>query len=165
MRKRFVGTLTGKYRGIVENVLDPQMRGRVLVKVPSLMDIHEVGWAESCFMPGEFNLPRVKDFVWVEFEEGDIQKPIWVGIMPTRDYVKSYLLSMYGDRDFYDTRIHVMRSAQKGIHFRDETHGENGVWIYDAKGEVLVLNSKAETSTLISKNGTTISSNSSSYSV
>lgn len=85
--------LFGKYRAQVVDIKDPEKRGRVLVKSPKVLNNHQLGWAESCFMPGHFFLPRKNDWVWIEFEDGDVHKPIWVGIMPTRAYVRDYLLS------------------------------------------------------------------------
>jgi hypothetical protein len=87
--------LYGKYRAIVLDINDPEMRGRVLVQCPKLSNKSALGWAESCFPPGMFFLPKKSDFVWIEFEEGDIHKPVWVGIMPTRNYVRDYLQRGY----------------------------------------------------------------------
>lgn len=84
--------LFGKYRAQVLNITDPEMRGRILVKSPKVLNNHELGWAESCFMPGQFFLPRKQDYVWIEFEEGDVHKPIWMGIMPTRAYVRDFIM-------------------------------------------------------------------------
>jgi Type VI secretion system/phage-baseplate injector OB domain len=84
--------LLGKFRAQVINNKDPEMRGRLLVKSPRVLNNHELGWAESCLPPGYFTLPRKLDWVWIEFEEGDVNKPIWVGIMPTRAYTRDYLL-------------------------------------------------------------------------
>lgn len=79
--------LYGKYRGEVVDAKDEEKRGRVLITVPSLGDV-QLGWAECCLPPGIYSVPQRGDFVWVEFEEGNIDKPIWVGIMPTKDYYK-----------------------------------------------------------------------------
>lgn len=137
--------LWGKYRAEVLDINDPEMRGRVKVKCESVLpDKPELGWAESCFMPGEFNLPRKGDTVWIEFEEGDIALPIWVGIMPTRKYVKEFLFSEYGDRTHYDPKIHILRSAyHPGIHMMDGAkNGENEVLIKDSTGSKVQLDSK-----------------------
>ena len=77
----------GKYRGLVINPNDPEERSRLLIKVPSMGDM-ELGWAEGVFpssfaaLPTNYTvLPEREDFVWVEFEQGDIQRPLWTGIM------------------------------------------------------------------------------------
>ena len=75
----------GKYRGIVTDNKDPQKRGRLKVSVPSVLAEQDTDWALPC-MPyggthqhGMFMVPEVEAQVWVEFEEGDINRPIWVG--------------------------------------------------------------------------------------
>ena len=73
----------GKYRGKVVQNLDDKKLGRILVNVPRVM-----GNGENWAMPsvpfagsqaGVFVLPPEKSNVWVEFEEGDAEKPIWCG--------------------------------------------------------------------------------------
>lgn len=152
------GKLYGKYRAEVLKVDDPERRGRVLVKSESLMpDKPELGWAESCFMPGQFFLPRKGDYVWIEFENGEIDLPIWVGIMPTRDYVKNYLFSSYGDRTHYDPNIKIIRSANhQGVHLLDGAiSGENEVKITDSSGSTIQLESKS-TNIILSPVGTVV---------
>lgn len=137
--------LWGKYRAEVLDIDDPDKRGRIKVKCESLMpDKPELGWAESCFMPGEFNLPRKGDFVWLEFEQGDISLPVWVGIMPTRKYVKEYLFKEYGDRTNYDPKIHIFRTpSHKGIHFLDGAkNGEIQITFTESTGHVIDMNGK-----------------------
>ncbi|WP_298460920.1 phage baseplate assembly protein V [uncultured Cellulomonas sp.] len=78
--------LYGKYRGYVHRVDDPENRGRVQALVPRLLGPDEpTGWA----MPsapyagpdqGLFMVPDVGAGVWVEFEEGDLSRPIWSGM-------------------------------------------------------------------------------------
>ena len=73
----------GKYRGRVERNLDPGNRARLQVKVPALLGDQPV-WAMPC-VPyagkgvGLFALPPVGSGVWVEFEGGDLDYPIWSG--------------------------------------------------------------------------------------
>jgi len=69
----------GKYRGIVTVNIDPEMRGRIRAIVPSVLGENESSWAEACAPFGFFALPTINAGVWVEFEEGDPQKPIWSG--------------------------------------------------------------------------------------
>lgn len=138
--------LWGKYRAEVLDINDPDMRGRIKVKCERLMpDKPELGWAESCFMPGQFFLPRKGDFVWIEFEEGDITRPIWVGIFPTRKYVKEFLFSDYPDRTHYDPQIRLIRSANhQGIHWKDGAKsGENEIMIKDSAGSTTTHESKS----------------------
>jgi hypothetical protein len=73
----------GKYRGLVTDNDDSTKRGRVKVKVPSVLHDLEV-WAVPC-LPytgknvGSYLIPEPKAGVWVEFEGGDPSYPIWTG--------------------------------------------------------------------------------------
>jgi uncharacterized protein involved in type VI secretion and phage assembly len=76
----------GKYRGFVVDNADPETLGRLKVKVPSVLGNNIVtGWALPCTpYGGDMNqgflfIPEVGAGVWVEFEEGDLEFPIWVG--------------------------------------------------------------------------------------
>jgi uncharacterized protein involved in type VI secretion and phage assembly len=74
----------GKYRGEVQNNLDPQGLGRIQVSVPDVLGDGTMAWAMPC-LPGAgpkvglFLVPPTGAKVWVEFERGDIDYPIWVG--------------------------------------------------------------------------------------
>jgi hypothetical protein len=74
----------GKYRGKVSNNLDPLQLGRLQVIVPEVLGDGRLSWALPC-VPfagpgvGFFALPPVGANVWVEFEGGDPDHPIWAG--------------------------------------------------------------------------------------
>jgi Type VI secretion system/phage-baseplate injector OB domain len=73
----------GKYRGTVVNNIDPLQIGRVQVSVPDVSVIPG-SWAMPCLplagkQEGVFMVPQVGAGVWVEFEQGDPDYPIWVG--------------------------------------------------------------------------------------
>jgi uncharacterized protein involved in type VI secretion and phage assembly len=74
----------GKYRASVVTNVDPQKRGRIKVTIPDVSGSEESGWAMPCIPvagpgSGAFVLPPVGAGVWVEFEHGDPDYPIWVG--------------------------------------------------------------------------------------
>jgi uncharacterized protein involved in type VI secretion and phage assembly len=76
----------GKYRGFVVDNADPEQLGRLKLKVPSVLGDEVVtGWAAPCLPyggdagQGFLFIPEVDAGVWVEFEEGDLEFPIWVG--------------------------------------------------------------------------------------
>jgi uncharacterized protein involved in type VI secretion and phage assembly len=76
----------GKYRGLVVDNADPERLGRLKLRVPSVLGNEVVtGWALPCVpYGGDVNqgmlfIPEVGAGVWVEFEEGDLEFPIWVG--------------------------------------------------------------------------------------
>ncbi len=77
-------TFFGKYRGKVENNIDPMMLGKIQVSVPAVLGEGSLSWAMPC-VPyagsgvGFFMIPPVGANIWVEFEGGDIDYPIWSG--------------------------------------------------------------------------------------
>jgi uncharacterized protein involved in type VI secretion and phage assembly len=73
----------GKYRGVVTDNADSTQRGRLKVKVPSVLGNLEV-WAMPCAPyagdgVGFYSLPEANTGVWVEFEAGDPSYPVWTG--------------------------------------------------------------------------------------
>jgi hypothetical protein len=74
----------GKYRGYVSNVTDPLSLGRLKAYVPRLLGEAETGWAMPCAPyagpdQGLYTVPDVGAGVWIEFEGGDLSRPIWSG--------------------------------------------------------------------------------------
>jgi uncharacterized protein involved in type VI secretion and phage assembly len=74
----------GKYRGVVLNNADPMGRGRIMAQVPDVMQLLPTTWAEPCLpvagiQQGIFVVPSVGSGVWLEFEHGDPDYPIWTG--------------------------------------------------------------------------------------
>lgn len=74
----------GKYRGKVFSNLDPQRRGRLQVSVPAIYGQNTLNWALPCvpyagLQEGFYMIPPVGANIWVEFEGGDIDFPIWAG--------------------------------------------------------------------------------------
>ena len=77
----------GKYRGTVLNNIDPMLSGRLMVQVPDVLGLVPSSWAVPC-VPlagptgppmGVYMVPPIGAGVWVEFEQGDPDYPIWVG--------------------------------------------------------------------------------------
>ena len=74
----------GKYRGIVTDNNDPKNLGRIKAKAPEVLGDVETGFALPCAPYsgdglGFFALPPVGAGVWIEFEAGDVSRPIWSG--------------------------------------------------------------------------------------
>lgn len=74
----------GKYRGTVMNNVDPLSTGRIMAFVPEVLGPIPTGWATPCspvagIKAGFFSVPMIGSGVWIEFEAGDISRPIWVG--------------------------------------------------------------------------------------
>jgi len=74
----------GKFRATVTNNVDPNQLGRLKVKAPDVFGEEESGWALPA-LPytgkgvGLFLIPPVNASVWLEFEHGNSEYPIWTG--------------------------------------------------------------------------------------
>ncbi len=74
----------GKYRGILTDLQDPRDQGRIRAKVPEILGDVDCGWAMPCApyagdQVGLYAVPPVGAGVWIEFEAGDVSRPIWSG--------------------------------------------------------------------------------------
>ncbi len=74
----------GKYRGKVVNNIDPKQLGRIQVSVPAVLGDGFMSWAMPSVpyagpLVGFFAIPPMGAKIWVEFEAGDIERPIWSG--------------------------------------------------------------------------------------
>lgn len=81
----YFGLYYGNYRATIVNDKDPKKLGRVQVRIPQLASDNKVEyWAWPKGQPagedfGDFMIPPVGSPVWVEFENGNPQNPIWSG--------------------------------------------------------------------------------------
>ena len=80
----------GKYRGTVVNPVDPNGEGRIQVIVPDVTGTGISSWAKPSLPfggpnSGFFAVPPLRAGVWVEFEQGDPNFPIWSGCFWSND--------------------------------------------------------------------------------
>ena len=134
------GPFYGKYRGVVTDTNDPLSIGRVRARVPDVMGDDESGWAMPC-MPfagrdmGFFAVPPTGAGVWIEFEHGDPDYPIWSGCwwgslaeMPT------ILLTPPPP-----SRKVLLQTEGGNIVIVDDTPGVGGITLQTATGQKIVL--------------------------
>ena len=168
----------GKYRGIVEDNEDPERLGRLRLRVPSVLGASVVtGWALPCAPSGgQANqgllwIPERGAGVWVEFEEGDLEFPIWVGTFwskpggeselpkpnnadgteqagvqspPTRKIIKTRKGHTI---QFEDADQEEMLTIIEATHGRVITLSADGVRITDGDGQGITLQSSGITIT------------------
>lgn len=73
-------TFGGLFRAKVYSVADPDKKNRVQVIVPAVNGQEALGWALPCTPLGAaVTLPKVGDALWVMFEQGDVEHPVWLG--------------------------------------------------------------------------------------
>ena len=82
-----IGRFLGKYRATVLQNVDPEQRGRLQLMIPDVLGPIPSSWAEAC-VPlagptgppmGVYLVPPIGAGVWAEFEQGDLNYPIWSG--------------------------------------------------------------------------------------
>lgn len=82
----FHGRLFGKRRAVVKDVEDPRQLGRVRVLCRSVYGNDLSPWAMPCWAQagnkgsGSYWVPPVDSIVWLEFEEGITEQPIYTGM-------------------------------------------------------------------------------------
>jgi uncharacterized protein involved in type VI secretion and phage assembly len=156
----------GKYRGIVVDNADPARLGRLRLRVPSVLGEDVVtGWAAPCAPfgglanQGLLFIPDRDAGVWVEFEEGDLEFPIWVGTYWSKRDGKSGLPKPEAadgteQGDVQDPPSRKIIKTQKGhtIQFED-ADGEEIILIREgSQGHLLRMDQKGITITDKSKN-------------
>jgi uncharacterized protein involved in type VI secretion and phage assembly len=136
----------GKYRGTVLNNIDPLQLGRIQVIVPDVSAVLPSSWAMPCVsiagkQMGSYFVPQVGAGVWVEFEQGDPDHPIWVG-------------------GFWGTVAEVPALALAGIPASPsivlQTTGQNAIVISDLPGPTGGIMLKSTTGATIIVNDTGI---------
>jgi uncharacterized protein involved in type VI secretion and phage assembly len=130
----------GKYRGLVSDNRDPLMIGRIRAKVPDVMGEDESGWAMPCApfggsQTGFFAIPSVDAGVWIEFEQGDPDYPIWVGCWwASVDDMPTDLLSPPYQKTLIQTE-----GGNKIV--LDDSPGIGGITLETANGQKVVMSS------------------------
>jgi uncharacterized protein involved in type VI secretion and phage assembly len=127
----------GKYRGVVIDNRDPLQLGRVRARVQDVLGDQESGWALPS-VPyagkdvGLFLIPPVDALVWVEFEHGDPDYPIWTGCFWATGEVPA--LPATAEKK-------VLKTDASTITL-DDTRGTGGVTIETTDGMEVVINTQ-----------------------
>lgn len=132
------GPFLGKFRGVVSDINDPLMLGRIRATVPDVAGADPVGWAAPCApfggsQAGFFALPVVGSGVWIEFEQGDPSRPIWVGSWwgSSSEVPSALLAPPY-------RKVMVVTPGGHTVTL-DDTPGAGGITLETADGAKLVL--------------------------
>ena len=158
----------GKYRGTVVDNQDPSRLGRVTLKVPSVLGPNVVtGWATPCTPyggaadQGFLFVPERHAGVWVEFEEGDLEFPIWVGTYWSRPGDESQLPKPQGDDGTEQDEVQdpptrkIIKTLKKHTLQFEDADGAEAVLIREGSNGHLVTMDK-DGITIVDKNQNTI---------
>ena len=114
----------GKYRGVVTSIDDPKKMGRIKARVPAVTEDYETPWCLPCLpFIGNFKFnPSIGDCVWVEFERGKIDYPIWCGMwLPEgKDKLDNLVITTKdGSISFKDGEVSLTNNSGKSLNVSD----------------------------------------------
>jgi uncharacterized protein involved in type VI secretion and phage assembly len=137
----------GKYRGWVTDNQDDDGLGRIRAMVPEVLGEVQTGWALPCAPyagegEGLFSIPPLEAGVWIEFEAGDLSRPIWSGCFWGKDQRPSDESGSKAKPSLKILRGHsgllvALDEAQQTITLSDKD-GQNLVTIAVQKGNVTI---------------------------
>src|SRR5215207_1007676 len=135
----------GKYRGLVTDNEDEKNLGRLKAQVPEVLGDVETGWAlPAAPFAGDglglFAVPPPGSGVWIEFESGDVSRPIWSGCWWGEGQVPNQATPA----------IKVLKTVSGHTVTLDDTDGSEKVEVTDKNGAKIIMD---QSSIEISKGG------------
>ena len=138
------GKFFGKYRGTVVNNIDPELRGRILALVPDVLGVVPSNWCEvsaplagpTGLPMGAYMVPPIGAGVWVEFEKGNPEMPIWSGCRFSTGDIPP--LAMAGLP--VSPSIVLSTSLQNTIAISDLPGPVGGIMLKSTTGAALIVN-------------------------
>lgn len=132
----------GKYRGTVVNNIDPMQIGRLQVQVLGVSGLIPTTWAMPCFpssgkQMGAYMLPQVGSGVWVEFEQGCADYPIWSGCW-FGSAAETPALALAGIP--VSPNMVMQTAAQNALVISDVPGPTGGIMLKSATGATLIVN-------------------------
>jgi len=132
----------GLYRGTVVNNLDPLLMGRILAIVPDVSNLVPTSWATACVpiagkQMGTFVVPQVGAGVWMQFEQGDPDFPVWTGGFwgSAADVPALALAGVPGDPN-----IVLQTTLQNAIVISDLPGPTGGIMLKSTTGATIIVN-------------------------
>jgi len=155
----------GKYRGTVVTNVDPMQLGRLQAQVPDVLGDTPSSWAMPCLpvagpQMGQYVVPPVGAGVWIEFEQGDQNYPIWTGCW----YGSSSEVPAAALGGRPDSPNILLQTTGEHTVLLSDLPGGPGITLRTASGAMLVINDSGVLITngqgaSISLNGNTVTVN------
>ena len=137
-------TFYGKYRGVVTDNQDPNKIGRVRARVPDVYGDLESGWAMPAApfggnQMGFFAVPSEGAGVWIEFECGDPDYPIWSGCWWGSDSEMPPVLFSPAPPSGTDPKLLIKTKGGHSI-LLDDSPDTGGITFETSSGQKIVIN-------------------------
>lgn len=153
----------GKYRGVVADNKDPEKLGRLKIRMQGLLCGETTDWAWPCLPfggnaeQGLFLVPEVGARVWVEFEEGNLDVPIWVGVYWAKpggqSQVPTEAQDMAGTTDDLEPKRRVLKTSSGHLLELSDVPGKETIRLSHKDGAMIFLDEKGSV-TINNKEGT-----------
>lgn len=141
----------GEYRGIVLDNTDDRNQGRIRVRVPAVGDTEEVSRIAFPKVPlagqgyGFKAVPPVDSIVWITFENGKLDMPVWEGGIWGRDGIPEALRDPDTFGWFTPQGHKILLDGKSGQETLRVEH-LNGAYVeLDKDGNVRVFNTSGKT--------------------
>jgi len=132
----------GLYRATVINNIDPMQIGRIQLIVPDVSNIIPSSWAMPCVpiagkQMGTFVVPQIGAGVWVQFEQGDPDYPVWTGGFwgVAAEVPALALAGVPGDQN-----IVLQGTLQNAIVISDLPGPTGGIMLKSTTGATIIVN-------------------------
>jgi hypothetical protein len=132
----------GVYRGTVVINVDPLQIGRIQATVPDVSGLTPTTWAMPCIpvagkQMGTFFVPQIGAGVWIQFEAGDPDRPVWTGGWwgSAAEVPALALAGVPGDPNFV-----IQTTLQNAVVISDLPWPTGGVMLKSTTGATIIVN-------------------------
>lgn len=132
----------GVYRGTVVTNVDPMQLGRITAIVPDVGGAIPTTWAMPCVplagkQMGTFMVPQVGAGVFLQFEAGDPDRPVWIGgWWGTAAEVPALALAGVPG----DPNIVIQTALQNAVVVSDLAGPTGGIMLRSTTGATIIVN-------------------------
>ena len=132
----------GVYRGTVVNNIDPLQIGRIQATVPDVSGLTPTTWAMPCLpftgkAMGAFMVPQIGSGVFLQFEAGDPDRPVWMGGW-WGDVAEVPVLALAGVPG--DPNIVIQTTLQNAVVVSDLAGPTGGIMLKSTTGATIIVN-------------------------
>jgi uncharacterized protein involved in type VI secretion and phage assembly len=132
----------GVYRGTVVNNIDPLQIARIMALVPDVGGVIPTTWAMPCVpiagkQMGTYVVPQIGSGIFVQFEAGDPDRPVWFGGW-WGNVAEVPALALAGVPG--DPNIVIQTTLQNAVVVSDLPGPTGGIMLKSATGATIIVN-------------------------